>query len=253
VTGAARTSTPVNGGPPPINPATLGQQVYDYLREQILTNAYLPSTPLPEEALANQLNVSRVPVREALRRLAAEGLVTLTPRQGAVVSSLSPKQFLDAYRVREAMEALAIRLAVSHLTAQDLDDLDRLQSEMATHVARGNADAFFAANAEFHGLFVARARNDYLQAIYYPLMDQMRRYLTSSLDLRGGMARSIDEHRAILAAVRAGNGDEAARLLSEHIHVPQRILEAGEPTGQRPGVPRDGEDESTATVGGNEA
>lgn len=215
-----------NGANPPrFHSATLSQQVYEYLREQILANAYSPSTPLPEEALAQSFNVSRVPVREALRRLAADGLVTLIPRQGAVVKELSPREFLDAYRVREALEGLAIRLAMPHLTAADLNELDRLQGTMTECADRGDADGFFSENGKFHALFIDRSENELLRQIYYPLIDQMRRYTTRSLDLRGGMGRSLDEHRAILAAVRANDSAEAARLLSEHIHVPQRILE----------------------------
>jgi DNA-binding GntR family transcriptional regulator len=182
---------------------------------------------LPEESLAQSLNVSRVPVREALRRLAADGLVTLTPRHGAVVKALSPREFLDAYRVREALEALAIRLAVPNLTEADIAELDRLQGTMSLRAETGDADGFFVENAKFHTLIVDRSENEFLRSIYVPLIDQMRRYSIPSLDLRGGMGRSIDEHRAILDAIRGGDGDEAARLISEHIHVPQRILESG--------------------------
>ena len=216
-------------GPRPLNYATLAEQVYQRLRQEILGNAYPPGAALPEKMLAGQLNVSRVPVREALHRLAAEGLVTLRPRQGAFVSSLSPRQFLDAYRVREALEDLAIKLALPHLTAADLDELASLQSEMRRHAAADDTDAFFAANHRFHALFVERSRNDYLRAIYFPLMDQMRRHVSSSLGLRGGLTRSIEEHQAILGAVRAGDAEEAARLLREHIHVPQRALEENAP------------------------
>jgi len=214
-----------NGFQPRLTHATLAQQVYEHLRQAILTNTYPPDTPLPEEALAAQFRVSRVPVREALRRLAAEGLVTLIPRQGAVVRALSPKEFLDAYRVREALEALAIRLAVPRLSERDLAELERLHGEMQRCAAAGDADSFFDVNAAFHALFVDRADNAYLRAIYEPLMDQMRRYRSPSLDLRGGMDRSIEEHRRILDAVRSGDADAAARLLAEHIHVPQRVLE----------------------------
>ena len=215
--------------PRPLNYATLAEQVYQHLRREILGNAYLPDTPLPEKTLAGQLNVSRVPVREALHKLAADGLVTLKPRQGAFVSSLSPRQFLDAYRVREALEALAITLAMPHLTRDDLAELERLQTEMRRHAAAGDAGAFFAANRAFHALFVERSENDYLKGIYVSLMDQMQRHLSSSLGLRGGLERSIEEHQAILDAVHSGDANEAARLLREHIHVPQRALEATTP------------------------
>lgn len=219
---------PLDGIAPTLNHATLSQQVYDTLRRQILDDVFPPNTPLPEEGVAARLNVSRAPVREALRRLAADGLVTLTPRQGAVVSSLTPQQFLDAYRVREALEALAIRLAVPRLTPADLRQLDDYHEAMLRHAAAGDADAFFANNAAFHALLVDRSGNEQLRGMYHPLMDQMRRYFSPSLGLRGGMERSIEEHRAILEAVRAGDGEMAARLLSDHIHVPQRILEAME-------------------------
>jgi DNA-binding GntR family transcriptional regulator len=220
--------TSASPGPRPLNHATLAEQVYQHLRQEILDNAYPPNAALPEKTLASQLNVSRVPVREALHRLAAEGLVTLRPRQGAFVSTLSPQQFLDAYRVREALEDLAIRLALPNLTAEDLDQLGRLQAEMRRHAAADDADAFFQANHAFHALFVERSHNDYLRGIYFPLIDRMRRHVSSSLGLRGGMKRSIEEHQAILGAVRAGNADEAARLVREHIHVPQRALEEHE-------------------------
>ncbi len=210
----------------PLNHDTLAEQVYQHLRQEILGNTYPPGAALPEKTLADQLNVSRVPVREALHKLAADGLVTLKPRQGAFVSSLSPQQFLDAYRVREALEDLAIKLALPNLDTADLEELGRLQIAMREHAANDDADGFFTANRSFHALFVERSRNDYLKAIYYPLLDQMRRHLSSSLGLRGGLERSIEEHQAILGAVRAGDGDEAARLLREHIHVPQRALEA---------------------------
>jgi DNA-binding GntR family transcriptional regulator len=209
---------------------TLAQQVYEHLRRGILANDYPPGKSLREETLANRFAVSRVPVREALRRLAAEGFVTLTPRQGATVSSLSAKQFLDAYQVREALEALAIRLAIPNLTDDDLAALEALNDEMRRHAAAQDTDAFFEANAKFHDVFVERADNDDLNTIYTMLIDRMRRYRWPSLDLRGGMERSTGEHDAILAAVRAGDADEAARLLAAHIHVPQRILaEAGAP------------------------
>lgn len=219
-----------------LNHATLAEQVYQRLRSDILSNLYDSDAPLPEKVLASQLNVSRMPVREALHRLAAEGLVTLRPRQGAFVSSLSPQQFLDAYRVREALEELAIKLALPNLTETDLSTLAVLQAEMRRSAVDDDAESFFSANRAFHGLFIERSQNDYLKGIYYPLMDQIRRHVSSSLGLRGGLERSIEEHQAILGAVRAGDASEAARLLREHIHVPQRAIEERAPQSQARGA-----------------
>ena len=160
-----------------------------------------------------------------MRRLSAEGLVVIKPRQGATVTELTRKQFLDAYQVREALEVLAVRLAVPRLTSDDLDQLDAFQEAMQAAAAAEDAQAFFSVNAEFHGFLVDKADNGDLKAIYESLIDRMRRYRTPSLDLRGGVDTSIDEHAAILVAMREGDTDEAARLMAQHIHVPQGVLE----------------------------
>lgn len=209
----------------PVNTNTLSQQVYAHLRAGILDSTYPPGSSLPEEAMAAKLNVSRVPIREALRRLSAEGLVTVVPRQGATVTELTSKQFLDAYQVREVLEVLAVRLAVPRLTQDDLDQLDALQHAMHLAADANDAEAFFAVNAEFHGFVVDKADNGDLKSIYDSLIDRMRRYRTPSLDLRGGMTTSLDEHATLLIAIREGNTDEAAHLMAQHIHVPQGALE----------------------------
>ena len=203
---------------------TLSDRVYESLREDILSNTLPPETPLHEAAIASAFEVSRGPVREALRRLDAEGLVSVIPRRGAVVSSLTTEEFLDAYRVREALEVLAVRLATPRLTGEDLDLLESLHEQMIDHADSGDVEGFFAANAAFHALTVDRSGNKKLQEIYHPLITQMRRYYLSSMTLRGGMARSCEEHEQILQAMKDGQAAEAARLLSEHIQVPQRML-----------------------------
>ena len=217
-----------NGSSQDFDTATLAERVYQRLREDILSNKYLPKAPLPEEAVASQLNVSRAPVREALRKLAAEGLVTLIRRQGAIVSSLSPQEFLDAYQVREALEVMAIRLAIPRLKPADLEEFERLNRVMRQCIARNDIDQFFSANSAFHAMLVDRSGNEKLKAMYYPLVNQMRRYYLPSLSLRGGIERSIEDHQAIIQAMQARDIDRAAQLLHEHIQAPQRILRANE-------------------------
>jgi DNA-binding GntR family transcriptional regulator len=165
-------------------------------------------------------------VREALGRLGAEGLVTVRPRRGAVVSALSAREFLEAYEVREALESLAIRLAVEQLTPEEIDRLGELVEEQARHADRGNVEAFFEANAAFHDLIVEASGNETLQDMYRQLMRHMGRYRMRSLALRGTLRRSVVEHRAILRAVRGRDADKAMRLLVEHIRVPQTKLAA---------------------------
>jgi DNA-binding GntR family transcriptional regulator len=202
---------------------TLWEQVRDRLREDVLSGELAPGTVLGEVSLARSLGVSRGPIREALGRLASEGLVTITPRRGAVVAELTRDEFVEAYQVREALETLAIRLAVPRLEESDLARLRELHEQMIEHAKRGEVNAFFEANAAFHDLFVSASGNQKLIEVYRLLMDQMGRYLARSLALRGSLEKSVAEHSAILEAVEAGDPDRATRLLAEHIEVPQRI------------------------------
>jgi DNA-binding GntR family transcriptional regulator len=202
---------------------TLWEQVRDRLREDILSGELAPGTVLSEAALAESFGVSRGPIREALGRLASDGLVAITPRRGAIVTELTADEFLDAYQVREALETLAIRLAVPRLEADDLARLRELHRRMAGHVERDEVNAFFNANGEFHDLFVTASGNRKLHEMYRLLMDQTGRYQARSLELRGSIGRSIAEHEAILEAVEAGDAERAARLMADHIEVPQRV------------------------------
>src|SRR5499427_8014529 len=116
---------------------TLWQRVHDHLREEILAGRLPAGTELQEVALAAELGVSRGPIREAIGRLAAEGLVTVRPRRGAVVRSLSKQEFLEAYQVREALEVMAVRLAVPKLTRTEVTSLERLTDQMAARAEDG--------------------------------------------------------------------------------------------------------------------
>jgi DNA-binding GntR family transcriptional regulator len=205
---------------------TLWQRVYDHLREEILTGRLKPGAELGEVPLSEQLGVSRGPLREAIGRLAAEGLVTVRPRRGAVVRSLSKGEFLELYQVREGLEAMAVRLAVPRLTADDFATLQQLIDTMAAHAERNEVAAFFEANAAFHGHLVTAAANGKLQEIYGQLLGQIGRYRMRSLTLRGNLHRSVAEHAAILRAAKRGDAERAAHLMAEHVRVPQRRLKA---------------------------
>jgi DNA-binding GntR family transcriptional regulator len=210
----------------PVENRTLREQVADHLREEILSSRLAPGEELGEVAIARSLGISRGPLREALGQLAAEGLVTIAPRRGAVVKRLTHQEFLDAYQVREALESLAIRLAVPRLTAADKGDLHRMSEEMERAAQADDTDGFFEINRRFHARLVHASGNQKLEEVHGQLVAQMARLLTQSVELRGGMNQSAAEHRAILEAVDAGDPLLAARLLEEHIEVPQRMIRA---------------------------
>ena len=208
---------------------TLWERVYAYLREEIYAERLSAGTELQEVALSRELGVSRGPVREAIGRLAAEGLVTVRPRRGAVVRSLSPSEFLELYQVREALEAAAIRLAVPNLGSDGIARLSELTDAMAHYARDDRIDEFFQANADFHEAIFVAAGNRKLREMYTQLLGQMGRYRTRSVALRGSLQQSVFEHRAVLEAVVNGNAEEAVRLMSAHIRVPQlRLIELGD-------------------------
>jgi DNA-binding GntR family transcriptional regulator len=208
----------------PLDNRTLREQVIDHLREEILSSRLEPGTELGEVALARSLGISRGPLREALGQLTAEGLVTMVPRRGAVVTRLTRQEFIDAYQVREALESLAMKLAVPRLTAEEKARLHEMCAVMERAAADGDTVRFFAVNREFHDLLVGASGNRKLEAVHSQLIAQMGRLLNRSAELRGGLEQSASEHRAILAAIDADDAPLAVRLLEEHIEVPQRML-----------------------------
>ncbi len=203
---------------------TLREQVADHLREEILSSRLAPGVELSEVALARSLGISRGPLREALGQLAAEGLVTIVPRRGAVVKRLTRQEFIDAYQVREALESLAIKLAVPRLTEREKGELHGMAEQMERAAAKGDADRFFELNRQFHARLVHASGNSKLEEVHSQLVAQMGRLMKQSVQLRGGIEQSAAEHRAILEAVDAGDPERAAQLLEDHIEVPQRVL-----------------------------
>ncbi len=205
---------------------TLRELVHAHLKEEILANRITPGSVLQEVPLAASLGVSRGPIREALGSLAAEGLVTITPRRGAVVTSFTKEDFLDAYQVREVLEQLAVRISVPHMTEAELDHVDAQIDEMIRCSAAADDAGFFEANSAFHEAFVIASGNTKLVEIYRRLLGQMRPYRRPSAQLRGSLDRSVAEHQAIMVAARARDVDRAVALVVDHIRIPQRRLES---------------------------
>jgi DNA-binding GntR family transcriptional regulator len=205
---------------------TLSQRVYKHLRDEILADHLLPGTELSEVALSKELAISRGPIREAMGRLAAEGLITMRPRRRAEVRSLTPQELIDAYQVREALEVMAVRLLIPQVTEADLARLEELIDQMAAHDAEGAEREFFAANVSFHELLCELSGNPKLREVHHRLDSEIGRFRNRTLALRGSMDDALTEHRAILAAIRLRDADRAAALTAEHIRVPAGRLQA---------------------------
>jgi GntR family transcriptional regulator, rspAB operon transcriptional repressor len=210
---------------PAFDNLTLWQRVYDHLRDEIMADRLPPGTELSEVALSRELSVSRGPIREAMGRLAAEGLVTVRPRRGAEVRAITPGELVDSYQVREALEVLAVRLATPRITESDLERLEELVDSMATHSRNDAVADFFAANVVFHQLLCELSGNKKLQEVHHRLASEIGRFQAQTLALRGNLEGSVNEHRAILAAMRLGDAEKAAALTAAHVRVPTRRLQ----------------------------
>lgn len=191
--------------------------IAEILREAILDGAMEPSTWLREEELARELAVSRTPIREALGRLSAEWLVTITARQGAVVTPLSLEDVLDLFDVRERLEWLAARLAARHRSASDLQDMERIVAQMDQAAARRRLTNLIKLNVVFHRAIRRIARNRFLDRFLAHAEQAYRPFGRATYEFPGRIEAVLGEHRAILAAIEASDMEGAERRAIEHL------------------------------------
>ncbi len=191
--------------------------VANALREAILDGAIAPGTWLREDSIAHELGVSRTPVREALRRVADEGLVTKTAHSGSIVASLSFEDILALYVVRGELESLAARLAAQRRPEGLIEDLRRVHEEMAGCVANGTLAALPDLNLEFHRKIRMAAGNSYLERFLLQVEHAVRRLRESTLTTRSRAEEAAQEHRAIIEAIALQDPDAAAKAAEVHM------------------------------------
>ena len=222
----------------PIRRQTLTSMTADAIRERILRGLYPEGKPLRQDAIGVELGVSRIPVREALRQLEAEGLVTFNPHRGAVVSTLSLKQISELFELRAEIEGDLIRRAVPHMTAEDHTRADEILDAYEIALHRGQVPVWGALNWQFHSTLYAPADRAFTMSIVSKLHQHSDRYLRMQLALTHGETRARHEHRAIAAAARKGDVAKASRILRDHILGAGRALVAflEQERGQRTGA-----------------
>lgn len=192
------------------------EAVYDQLRRAILRDEIPAGVPISQVQLAQRLGVSQTPLREALRLLQREGLIHAEPNRRVRVTGLSVADLDELYALRITMEAFAIRLSVPHLTAPDLERLDMLLAEMQTASEEEEYERFEVPHARFHQGLVAYAGERCTQMVAQ-LSDHAERYRRAyTTQAPRAWSKGIEEHRAILAACKAGDGAVAAERLARH-------------------------------------
>lgn len=197
--------------------------VFEALQEAILDGALPPSSWLREKELAQEMSVSRTPIREALRRLAVEGLVIITAHQGAMVVPLTMEDILEVYIVRETLEGLASRQAARHRTQEHLDQLDGILEEMRCVGPHGSPQKLAMLNLEFHKVIRKAARNHFLDRFLTQIEHAVRRFGNTTYEFPEWANDSLEEHRQITEALRSGDPDSAEKLAIEHMRHARRL------------------------------
>ena len=196
---------------------TIAQQAYQFLRREIIAGRLPPRAPLSEQELAQRLGVSRTPVREALIKLADEGLVDIYPQFGTFVAPIKLSEVYDSQFVRESLECAALELAVERLAADDAAALRRILGEQRAHQRAGERAAFFAADEDLHARLMAIAGHAAAWPIVASAKAQMDRVRHLSLRRDVKLTQILQEHGAIVDRVIHRDRAGALAALRQHL------------------------------------
>ncbi|MCX8085743.1 MAG: GntR family transcriptional regulator [Rhodocyclaceae bacterium] len=201
----------------PLALPALYEQVAERLRARIYAHELAPGAWIDEQALADEFGISRTPLREALKVLAAEGLVVLKPRRGCYVAQLSERDLDEIFPVLALLEGHAAEQACRRLSSADFARLEALHAELERHAAAHDTDRFFEANQAFHNALQSLAGNRWLSQ----LIDDTRKFLKltrrDSLRLEGRIEQSLAEHRQLLAALARRDAAAVCQAMQAHI------------------------------------
>lgn len=195
----------------------LRELVLETIREAIINGTLKPRERLMEIQLAEELGVSRTPIREALRKLELEGFIVMVPRKGAYVADITFKDIADVFEIRASLEALAAGLAAERITEEEIEYLERHLVEKADAIAKKDISRLVEVDTKFHEAIYRASRNERLFSIINNLREQIQRYRSLSLAYPGRMKHSLEEHRLIVEAIQARDIPGARQAAQEHI------------------------------------
>ncbi len=202
-----------------INQTKISEQVYQYLRGEIVAGRMPPGERIDLEELVERLKISKMPIKEAVARLASEGLLDIQARRGTFVAHLNPVELAETFEVRCALEVLAGKLAVKHITKADLERLRELIAAMEKSNTTKDVQLHLEQNAEFHGLIVQRSGNRKLLDTYHRLRTplQIAGIHSNTDNWVDRIAREQREHRAIVRALEQRNPATVEKAITAHV------------------------------------
>jgi len=217
----ALTRTP---GPPIVGkaasgnmPAIRSDRVRREIADQIISGVLKPGQELDEQKLAERFNVSRTPVREALRQLVAANLVDWRPHQSAIVAKITPSKMVEMFEFMAEIEGFCGRLAARRMTSGEHADLKSIHKKFKPSVQARDRERYHSLNRSFHVAIYAGSHNDYLRGQAIALYDRLAPYRAYQLRRPDALRIAVEEHQEIIDAVITGDEDAAHRLLVQHV------------------------------------
>lgn len=195
----------------------LYQEVAERLRQRIFAHELPPGTWIDEQAVAEDYGISRTPLREALKVLAAEGLVTLKPRRGCYVTEISEQDLDEIYPLMALLEGRCAFEATQKAKPDDLDRLQAIHDDLERAAAAHDIDGFFEVNQEFHRVIQELADNRWLMQMIRDLRKVLKVTRLASLTIEGRLQQSLEEHRSILGAIKARDAASAEATMHRHM------------------------------------
>ena len=201
---------------------SLGSQIFNRIRDDILSGNYTTGEELKEATLGKQLGVSRTPVREALRQLDLEGLVEIAPNRGAKVIGISRKDVEDIYHMRARLEGLAARKAAEQIKEEELAELEEVILLSEFHVKKPESKQMVRLDGRFHEIMYRASGSRMLEHVLTDFLHYVKMARSHFVKTEHRAQESVKEHKRILEAIRQRDGDLAEQLANEHI---QHVIE----------------------------
>jgi len=198
---------------------TLKEQIVDSIKEAIAIGELKPGEKICETKLAEDLGISRTPLREAIQILESEGFLKVIPRRGAVVSEYSKKDIKDIYEIKAALEGLAARLATKNMSDTAIDKLEEINDQLKSMTLSNEKSVgrFFKIHNQFHDVFLKASDNDRLYQLNCQLMEPFKRFRLSSLAIGGRFSQAVKTHEEIIRVFRERNAEKAEELVTRNV------------------------------------
>lgn len=196
---------------------SLHEEISDHLRSMIIEGELPEGERIDESALCEQLEISRTPLREALKVLHSEGLVSIEPNRGARVAVLTPEEFAELFELIGGLERMAAELAASRATDSELKKLAQMQTRLESLYSAGDRHNYFELNQDIHRMIIAMSRNSTLTSLHEQLLMRASRGRYMAIGTEDRWEESVQEHQTLLDALEAKDSVKAGEIMLEHV------------------------------------